>query len=152
MASPKIVACPSCGTKNRVPAAAGGVPRCGSCHNSLPWIVDAGDADFAEIVDAAAIPVLLDLWAAWCGPCRMVSPALEQLATELAGKIKLVKVDVDRAPALSERFRVQAVPTLMVLRKGEVVARQAGAAPVPELRTWLQGALATEPSTSDSPS
>lgn len=82
----------------------------------------------------------------------MVSPALEQLATELAGKIKLVKVDIDRAPALSERFRVQAVPTLMVLRKGEVVARQAGAAPVPELRTWLQGALATEPSTSDSPS
>lgn len=60
MASPKIVACPSCGTKNRVPAAAGGVPRCGNCHNSLPWIVDAGDADFAEIVDAASIPVLLD--------------------------------------------------------------------------------------------
>ncbi len=152
MAGPKIVVCPHCGKKNRVPAAADGIPRCGNCHNPLPWIVDAGDADFAEIADASSIPVLLDLWATWCGPCRMVSPALEQLATELAGKIKLVKVDIDKAPALSQRFTVQAVPTLIVLRRGEVVARQAGAAPVPALRTWLRGTLGTEPSTSDSPS
>ena len=86
--------------------------------------------------------MLVDLWATWCGPCRMVSPVLEQLATERAGAIKLVKVDVDRAPATGSRFQVRAVPTLLVLRDGEVVARQPGAAPVATLRRWLDDALA----------
>jgi thioredoxin 2 len=139
-----VVTCPHCGRRNRVPSVADGVPRCGNCHNSLPWIAEAGDDDFAAVAERASIPVLVDFWAPWCGPCRMVSPALEQLATERAGVIKLVKVDVDRASALGQRFQIQAVPTLLVLRGGEVAARQAGAAPVAVLRRWLDDAL-TEP-------
>jgi len=143
-----VVTCPHCGRRNRVPSVADGVPRCGNCHNSLPWIAEAGDDDFAAVAERASIPVLVDFWATWCGPCRMVSPALEQLATERVGVIKLVKVDVDRAPALGQRFQIQAVPTLLVLRGGEVAARQAGAAPVAVLRRWLDDALA-EPKPSE---
>jgi len=134
---------------NRVPAAARGKPRCGNCKAFLPWIADAADADFAEIAEQATVPVLVDLWATWCGPCRMVSPALEQLAREKAGQIKLVKVDIDRAPKLAQRFTVQAVPTLMVLYRGEVIARQPGAAPLNVLRSWLDDAIARIPSESD---
>jgi thioredoxin 2 len=124
-----------------VPAVAEGAPRCGHCHQPLPWIVDAGDDTFAEVAEAASIPVVVDMWAPWCGPCRMVSPALAQVATELAGRIKLVKVNVDEAPKLQQRFTVQAIPTLLVLRQGQVVARQAGAAPAPALRTWIEAAV-----------
>ena len=109
----------------------------------LPWIVDAGDADSAEIAQKASMPVLVVLWAEWCGPCRQVSPALARLARERAGQVKLVKVDVDKAPELSERFDVKAIPTLLVLRGGEVVARQTGAAPANVLREWLDRALAS---------
>ncbi|MFC9760451.1 thioredoxin [Rhodococcus jostii] len=135
------VKCPHCGKVNKVPAAGDGKPRCGNCHEPLPWIAAAGDGDFAEVADKSSVPVLVDLWATWCGPCRMVSPALEQLARERAGQIKLVKVDVDAAPQTAERFTVRAVPTLLVMDRGEVLARQAGAAPVPQLRTWLDQAL-----------
>jgi thioredoxin 2 len=137
-----LTKCPNCGRRNRVPAAAEGTPRCGNCHRPLPWIVDAADATFAEIAEAATVPVVVDLWAPWCGPCRMVSPALAQVATELAGQIKLVKVNVDESPQLQQRFRVQSIPTLLVLRKGQEVSRQIGAAPVPQLRTWVDNALA----------
>ena len=143
-----VVTCPHCGKRNRVPSVADGVPRCGNCHHSLPWIAEAADDDFAAVAERASIPVLVDFWATWCGPCRMVSPALEQLATERVGVIKLVKVDVDGAPALGQRFQIQAVPTLLVLRGGEVAARQAGAAPVAVLRRWLDDALA-EPKPSE---
>ncbi|MFG2828266.1 thioredoxin [Streptomyces sp. NPDC048434] len=138
----ETVRCEKCGSKNRVPAAAEGRPRCGNCGAPLPWIVDAGDDDFAEVAEQAAPLVLVDLWATWCGPCRMVSPALEQVARELAGKVKLVKVDVDQAPKLSQRFQVQAVPTLLLLDKGEVIARQAGAAPAGALRKWVEDTIA----------
>ncbi|MEV6742635.1 thioredoxin, partial [Streptomyces sp. NPDC051104] len=121
------VRCPNCGRNNRIPVAAKGRPKCGHCKQPLPWIVDAGDDDFAEVAERTDVPVVVDLWATWCGPCRMVSPALEQVATDLAGRIKLVKVDVDKNPRLSQRFEVQAVPTLLVLDKGRTVAQQAGA-------------------------
>lgn len=85
--------------------------------------------------------MLVDLWATWCGPCRMVSPALEQLAQERAGSLKLVKVDVDAAPQISQRFTVQAVPTLLLVDHGKVLAHQSGAAPVAALRSWLDQAL-----------
>jgi thioredoxin 2 len=137
-----VTACPQCGQRNRVPAAASGTPRCGTCRAPLPWISEAGDDDFAAVAEEAPVPVLLDLWATWCGPCRMVSPALERLAQAYAGRIKLVKVDVDRAPGLSRRFDVRSVPTLVVLDRGHVVARQSGAAPEQALRRWLEEALA----------
>jgi thioredoxin 2 len=139
--SDEPIRCPNCGRRNRVPAAAAGTPRCGNCHQSLPWIVDAGDDTFAEIAEAASVPVIVDLWAPWCGPCRMVSPALAQVATEMAGRVKLVKVNVDDSPKLQQRFSVQAIPTLMVLRHGQVVVRRAGAAPVSDLRAWVEEAI-----------
>jgi thioredoxin 2 len=139
---PALINCPSCGKTNRVPAAASGRPRCGNCKQGLPWIAAAGDDDFAVVAEQSPVPVLVDFWAAWCGPCRMVSPVLDKLATERAGGIKLVKVDVDRAPRLSSRFDVQAIPTLMVMVGGKVLAKQAGAAPAAALRSWLDSALA----------
>ena len=139
--SDHVVTCPNCGRRNRVPAAAEGIPRCGNCHYPLPWIADAGDDTFAEIAEAASLPVIVDMWAPWCGPCRMVSPALEQLAADLAGQLKLVKVNVDDSPKLSQRFGVQAIPALMILRHGEVAARQAGALPPAALRAWVEEAI-----------
>jgi thioredoxin 2 len=136
-----IIRCESCGHKNRGPLAASGRPRCGSCHRALQWIVDALDDTFAEVAEKADPPVIVDMWATWCGPCRMVSPVLERLAIERAGDVKLVKVDVDRAPGLSSRFSVQAVPTLLIMHHGKVIARQAGAAPVEVLRRWFDDAL-----------
>jgi thioredoxin 2 len=136
-----VVTCPNCGKKNRVPAAAQGVPRCGQCHKPLPWIVDADDETFAQVADDATIPVLVDLWAPWCGPCRMVSPALETLATERGGRLKLVKVNSDVAPRTSQRFGVQAIPTLVLLKDGDIVDKQVGAAPAHALRAWLDHAM-----------
>jgi thioredoxin 2 len=140
----QIVSCRNCGRRNRVPATAQGVPHCGNCHKPLPWIADAGDEDFTDVAERAAIPVLVDMWAPWCGPCRMVSPALERLAGVFAGRVKLVKVNVDEAAKLRARFNVQAVPTLMVLRGQRIVTRQAGALPEPALRSWLEQALGTQ--------
>ena len=133
----RVVVCPNCGTKNRVRAAADGAPRCGNCREALPWMVDTSDADFSTVADKSTIPVLVDVWAPWCGPCRMVSPALEQLATELAGKLKLVKVNADEAPEVSRRFGVQAIPTLVLMHHGLVIDKQVGAAPALALRSWL---------------
>ncbi|BBZ25865.1 thiol reductase thioredoxin [Mycolicibacterium madagascariense] len=139
-----IITCPHCATRNRVPAAATGRPRCAHCHQWLPWIATAGDADFSDVAEQASVPVLVDLWATWCGPCRMVSPALEQLARERAGRLKLVKVDVDQAPQTSQRFSVQAVPTLLLLEHGHVLKRQSGAASIAALRNWLDETLTTK--------
>jgi thioredoxin 2 len=146
-AEPKVVTCPNCQHRNRVPAAAKGTPRCGNCKKALPWIVDAGDDDFATVADEATLPVLVDIWAPWCGPCRMVSPVLEQLATEKAGSLKLVKVNADEAPQVSQRFEVQAIPTLVILRDGKLIARQVGAAPADVLRPWLDSALSKQAAT-----
>jgi thioredoxin 2 len=137
MKNAALIVCPVCGTKNRVPAAAQGTPRCGRCHTQLPWVVEADDATFGEVVEDATVPVLVDIWAPWCGPCRMVSPALEQLAAEKAGGLKLVKVNADLAPTLSRRFEIQSIPTLLIIRQRQVIARQIGAAPVEVLRGWV---------------
>ena len=136
-ATAKVVVCPRCQTKNRVPSVAIGTPRCGKCHAPIPWVVDASDADFAAVADGSKVPVLVDLWAPWCGPCLRVSPVLEQLAGEQAGRLKLVKVNVDESPTLSRRFDAQSIPTLVLLNGGKVIGRQVGAAPAPRLRSWL---------------
>ena len=136
-----LTRCRHCRQMNRVPPAATGVPRCGQCHQPLPWITDADDATFGDIAERSKIPVLVDLWAEWCGPCRMVSPALEQLASDMAGQVKLVKVNVDTSPRVSQQFNVQAIPTLLLLRDGQVASRQTGAAPLPALRAWVDSAL-----------
>ncbi len=133
-----IVTCPDCGKKNRVPAAATGRPRCAQCHHDLPWLADAGDADFASVVEASPLPVVVDLWAPWCGPCRMISPALEDVATRLRGRMKLVKVNVDDNPGTAARFGVQGIPTLLVFRDGELVDTSVGARGPAELQAWIE--------------
>jgi thioredoxin 2 len=133
----KVVVCPVCQTKNRVPSVAKGTPRCGKCHSPVPWVAEASDSDFTAVADGSTVPVVVDLWAPWCGPCLRVSPVLEQLAGEFAGQLKLVKVNVDESPNLSRRFDAQAIPTLVLLNGGKVIARQVGAAPAPALRAWL---------------
>jgi thioredoxin 2 len=138
-----IVVCAGCGRKNRVPAAAPGMAHCGSCRQPLPWITEAGDDDFDEVATGSPLPALVDLWAPWCGPCRMVSPALERLARDRAGRCKLVKVNVDEAPAVARRFQVQGIPCLVLLARGREVGRQVGAAPEHHLRAWLDGLLAS---------
>ncbi|MCW3493321.1 thioredoxin [Microbacterium sp. SSM24] len=147
----KVVVCSNCGTKNRVPASADGAPRCGSCRNPLPWIVDTSDAGFSTVADASTVPVLVDIWAPWCGPCRMVSPVLEQLAGELAGRLKLVKVNADEAPEVSRRFDVKAIPTLVLMHHSQVIDRQIGAAPAAALRAWLISHLPQDEAASTTP-
>lgn len=140
--SNQTATCVECGKTNRVPPRGEGVPQCGNCHAALPWITDAGDGDFTEVAEKASLPVLVDLWATWCGPCRRVSPVLEQVAREMAGRLKLVKVDLDVNPALARRLDVQAVPTLLLFDRGEVIARRTGAAPAPVLRSWVEESTA----------
>jgi thioredoxin 2 len=135
------VPCPTCGRRNRVPAAAPGVARCASCHTALPWLTTASDGDFEQVVSAATLPVLVDLWAPWCGPCRVVAPGVEQAARELAGRLKAVKVNLDQAPRVAERLGVRGIPTLLILRQGREVARQVGAVPPPTLLRWAEDVL-----------
>ncbi len=103
----EIIACPSCDTKNRVPAAASGHPRCASCKADLPWLVDVDEAGFAGAVEGSSTPVLVDCWAAWCGPCLMMAPILETLAEAYAGRLKIVRVDMDANPGIGARLGVQ---------------------------------------------
>lgn len=136
----EVVACLLCGKKNRVPPVSSGRPRCGSCRADLPWLVKAGEADF-DAVATTSMAVLVDLWAPWCGPCLAMAPGIELAATELAGQVKVVKVNVDEATDVAARFGVQSVPTLVLLRDGTVVARKVGGMPTERLLSWVRGAL-----------
>jgi thioredoxin 2 len=136
-----VITCPHCGTRNRIGPSPEGVPRCGKCHEHLPWVVDATPQTF-EAETTASVPVLIDFWAPWCGPCRMVTPAVEAAAKDLAGRMKVVKLNVDEAPEIAGRFGVQGIPLLVLLRDGEEVDRQVGAVPPPQLRRWLDQHLA----------
>jgi thioredoxin 2 len=139
-----IIVCPNCGTKNRVHPQPIGVPRCSVCHALLPWIVNASAAEFDEEI-TASVPVLVDFWAPWCGPCRMVSPAVESVGREHAGRLKVVKLNVDEAPQISERFEIRGIPLLVLLRDGAEVDRIVGATPPAGLRRWLEPHLAPAP-------
>ena len=136
-----IVACPNCGKKNRMPAVAEGAPKCGNCHQPLPWIVDADASEFEGAIHAS-VPVLVDFWAPWCGPCRMVSPVVEAQGRERAGQFKVVKLNVDEAPDIAARYQAQSIPLLVLVRDGEEVDRQIGAVPPAQLRSWLDRHMA----------
>ena len=131
-----VLVCAACGKRNTIRPSARGAPHCGSCGKPLPWVVNATDATFDAEAAAAAL-VLVDLWAPWCGPCRFVSPILEELGREYAGRLKVIKVNVDDNPALSRRFEATAIPTLVVLRDGRVVDRFQGALPKSDLTVRL---------------
>ncbi len=139
-----IRSCASCGTKNRAPVAhLADAGRCGSCQAPLPPMaepIDAGAESFDLIIGEAAVPVLVDFWAAWCAPCRMVAPEVRELAREMAGKALVLKVDTEAQPALAARFRVQSIPNLAVFKNGEVAFQRAGVAPRAEMRRWIEGA------------
>jgi thioredoxin 2 len=135
----QMMRCPSCGANNRVPTdklARGLAPRCGRCgtflgHAAEPVIVS--DASFAADVEHAALPVLLDAWAPWCGPCRTIAPVVEELARELAGKVRVAKLNVDENPRTAARFDLRSIPTLLVLQGGREVDRIVGAQPKGEI-------------------
>jgi thioredoxin 2 len=119
-----------------------GTPRCSVCHTALPWIVEA-DRDSFDAEITASVPVLIDFWAPWCGPCRMVSPVVEALAEEFAGRMKAVKLNTDEAQEIAARYAVQGIPLLVLVRDGKEVDRLVGAVPKAQLRRWLEPHLAT---------
>ena len=137
------VTCQNCGARNRVPAAASGVPRCGRCHNSLPWVTEAGDDDFEAVVVNSTLPVLLDLWAPWCQPCRIVEPGVERAANTFAGSLKVVKVNVDTAPVVAERLGATSIPMLLILDGGKERAKQVGAIGPDAMRRWIEGVMSS---------
>ena len=137
-----VLVCTNCRAKNRIRPSARGVPTCGRCSQPLPWLVDATDASFDTEADAST-PVVVDLWAPWCGPCRFVSPILADLSREYRGKLKVVKVNVDENPRTAQRFQAFSIPTLVVLRNGQPVDRIVGALPKEQLVARLSPHLAT---------
>jgi thioredoxin 2 len=139
-----IRACPQCGAKNRVPVErTTDSPRCGRCHTALPATAVAAhpvavtEQGFQAEVEKSAVPVLVDFWAPWCGPCRAVAPMLEQLAGERAGRLKIVKVNVDENPGLAARFSVRSIPTLALFRDGVLIDEIRGAVPKATLEQQL---------------
>ena len=137
-----VVRCPNCGRQNRVRPAAGGIPHCGVCGATLPWLTESGEDDYPAVVEQSALPVLIDFWAPWCGPCRVVSPIVEQIAQQSHGRLKLVKINTDTAPNLSQRFSIRGIPTLVLLDHGKELARVTGALPASALRNWVDTNLA----------
>ena len=137
-----IVQCTECQSKNRLRPADGSdrQPRCGQCKAPLPWLVDADDTSFM-LEAKAPVPVLVDLWAPWCGPCRMVAPVLEELSRELAGKLKVVKINVDSNPRLASQFDARSIPMLALMVDGEVRQKVVGAQPKAALRKLVDSVL-----------
>jgi thioredoxin 2 len=148
MQSSLHIVCPHCDTTNRVPRqklAEGG--RCGQCHQKLfdahPVALDT--ARFEHHLAKSEVPLLVDFWAEWCGPCRMMAPEFERAAAQLEPAVRLVKVNVDEEPALAQRYRVQSIPTLLLAFRGREVARAAGARSAAQLVQWTQAELARMP-------
>ena len=136
-----LTTCPGCGRRARVPVAARGRVRCPACSTDLPWLVEAADGDFAVVVHDSTLPVLVDVWAPWCGPCRAVAPVVERLARDRAGRLKVVKVNADQAPGVSARLGIRSIPTLVLFTGGRELARTVGAPPGDQLPRWLDEQL-----------
>lgn len=137
------VTCTSCGAKNRLRTPPPGqVPVCGACKSPLPWIVEAGEGNFAAEVAGAPL-VLVDFWAEWCGPCKMIAPFVEEIAQEYDGRVKVAKMDVDANPETPLRYGIRAIPTLLIFKGGKAVDQIVGAVPKAILRRRLEAALSS---------
>ena len=145
MPDTELIRCSSCGVMNRIPSderARGRRPVCGRCKRPLASVpsapVKVTDATFSAEVEQSALPVVIDMWAAWCGPCRMLEPVIAELADEMAGRLRFAKLNVDENPATAARFGVRSIPTLLVLKEGREVDRIVGVQPKLELARRLE--------------
>jgi len=153
MTEARLVRCPTCGATNRVPPdkpEAGRQPVCGRCKTRLPLdaTADGGrpfivtDASFGADVEHSPVPVLLDAWAPWCGPCRMIAPVVDQLASELAGRARVAKLNIDENPLTARRLDVRSIPMLLVFKGGREVDRIVGVQPKSEIARRVERAIA----------
>jgi thioredoxin 2 len=144
MATTEVIRCSSCGANNRVPIEklqAGFQPICGRCKAKLsppqsPVVVT--DNTFAAEVERSPLPVLVDFWAPWCGPCRMIAPSIDKLASEMAGRARFAKLNIDENPTTAGRFNVSSIPTLLIMKSGREVDRIVGVQPPAEIARRLQ--------------
>ena len=144
-----LIPCPSCGKTNRVRyASLGANTRCANCHGALPAPAEPVEvpdaAAFDALVSGSPLPVVVDFWAPWCGPCRMMAPELDKVAKGTAGQWLVVKVNTEAVPELGERFRIRSIPTLALFQGGREVNRAAGARPEADIRAFVSTSLATE--------
>ena len=152
MSEPRLIRCCSCGATNRVPPERlqqGLQPVCGRCKAPLSVSdsfanepLSVTDATFLAEVERSPLPILLDMWAPWCGPCRMIGQVLEDLAKEMAGQVRVAKLNVDENPATAARFNVQSIPTLLVLKGGREIDRIIGVQPKSEIARRVKRAVA----------
>ncbi len=144
MSETSLIRCHSCGATNRVPlekVRSGLQPVCGRCKGRMPFDfepVKVTDATFSSEVENLPLPVVVDMWAAWCGPCRMIAPVIDELASELAGRVRFAKLNVDENPATAARFQARSIPTLVILKGGREVDRIVGAQPKSEIVRRLE--------------